>query len=450
MKLGKKIGPANQTNVEYKSRGINMAAQSSLLDEKKGVAVTRRRVTLDELFGQLKHYNAQMRKDALLGIKELCTSHLDSICLRLREVFEASLKAVADVERVVRQSASTLYRKLLKCVPLGAVLPFLKLLVMYTAQALTHLQLDVRLDALGFLEVVLEHTHTAQTHSMFESLTPTLLDMLTLSLRAGNTQGSAAKMCSPEARSSVLKALIRLWGSENNGTSEQRAATQTLTWQAGSLPQRAAVEWLLYRQPLTAGTSSDTMQLSRDAVGSVGTLMMQAFAECAVALPLKEAHVQCMLAVLQLTTALAANSDSEVSAALAPELETHVLPHLPFEAVRNGTDRCALCVALCSAVAALTAAAQETTVREHGAASQTVQMLLEMLRQTGGGGLDLEQLAPAQLDSVLGALSTLTASGELPASSTSLCFQGLLELSGRLHPQSQARCAVLKLSLIHI
>ncbi len=62
-KVGKKALPApTSTNTSFKFKPIGMPTQKSVNEEKAGVAVTHRHLSLDDLLMQIKHYSPNVRK----------------------------------------------------------------------------------------------------------------------------------------------------------------------------------------------------------------------------------------------------------------------------------------------------------------------------------------------------------------------------------------------------
>jgi len=449
VKLGKKIAPANQTKVEYKSRGINMSAQDSLMNEKEGVAVTRRRVTIDELFGQLKHYNISIRKDALYGLKELCGSHSEAICLRIREVLEATLKAVTDAERPVRHAVSVLYAKLLTTPPTVALTPFLKLIIMYTVQGLTHLRLDVRIDALRFLEVVLEQTElrAAAEAAIWVPLVASLTQMLSVALKPGGFSGNQKAATSPEVRAAVLRTMLALCGTPDAvaGAGVSVSHPASLEWSGAiNMLHNQKLQWLLYRQEAGRQEAAAAIRISLPQAGLplLVTEMMRAFEECAEATPQKAVHVEIMLHCLRLTAALASSCGTAFADAACKQIEKHVVPHVPFITVRPHTTRSALCCALCAAVASVTAECSEAAAAAKASiVDSTVDFIRDLLSESQGeGSIDWDDAT--HLAQILQSFSALTA--DLSMSIRISCLDSLVQLATRLHPQSRARSEALQ------
>ncbi|KAH7554167.1 hypothetical protein JRO89_XS12G0124800 [Xanthoceras sorbifolium] len=157
-KLGRKLPPAkNATNTEIKSKAIVLPEQS-VASEKAGLALSKKGLTLKELLQQTSHHNAKVRKDALLGIKDLFQRYPAELRLHRYIVIEKLRERISDNDRVVRE---TLFQ-LLKTVVFPACKednqgPFVSLMMAYIFNAMTHLAFDVRLMAFKFCDLVVQY-----------------------------------------------------------------------------------------------------------------------------------------------------------------------------------------------------------------------------------------------------------------------------------------------------
>ncbi|XP_043815771.1 uncharacterized protein LOC110623015 isoform X3 [Manihot esculenta] len=157
-KLGRKLPPPkNATNTEIKSKAIILPEQS-LASEKMGLAVSKKGLTLKELLQQTSHHNAKVRKDALMGMKDLFLKHPEELKLHRYAVIEKLRERVSDEDKVVRE---TLYQ-LLKSVILPGCNednqgPFISLIMAYIFNAMTHLAIEVRLMAFKFFDLIVQH-----------------------------------------------------------------------------------------------------------------------------------------------------------------------------------------------------------------------------------------------------------------------------------------------------
>ncbi|GAB2232317.1 hypothetical protein Droror1_Dr00011349 [Drosera rotundifolia] len=157
-KLGRKLPPPkNATNTEIKSKAIVLPEQS-VAANKAGLAVSKKGLTLKELLQQSSHYNPKVRKDSLLGIRDLFLKFPQELQSNKLAVVEKLRERISDQDKLVRE---TLYQ-LFKLVVLpgckednqGVVI---SLLVAYVFSAMAHLSLDVRLMSFKFLELLVQH-----------------------------------------------------------------------------------------------------------------------------------------------------------------------------------------------------------------------------------------------------------------------------------------------------
>ncbi|KAL5737093.1 hypothetical protein ACOSQ2_031881 [Xanthoceras sorbifolium] len=138
-KLGRKLPPAkNATNTEIKSKAIVLPEQS-VASEKAGLALSKKGLTLKELLQQTSHHNAKVRKDALLGIKDLFQRYPEELRLHRYVVIEKLRERISDNDGVVRE---TLFQ-LLKTLVFAACKednqgPFVSLMMAYIFNAMTH------------------------------------------------------------------------------------------------------------------------------------------------------------------------------------------------------------------------------------------------------------------------------------------------------------------------
>ncbi|KAI7991081.1 Testis-expressed protein 10 [Camellia lanceoleosa] len=145
-KIGRKLPPPkNATSTEIKSKAIILPEQS-VASEKAGLAVSKKGLTLKELLQQTSHHNSKVRKDALIGIRDIFLK------------YPTELRFISDDDKLVRE---TLYQ-LLKSVIFPTCKednqgPFISLMMAYIFNAMTHLAIDVRLMAFKFFDLVVQY-----------------------------------------------------------------------------------------------------------------------------------------------------------------------------------------------------------------------------------------------------------------------------------------------------
>ena len=74
VKVGRKLVKKNETSTTIKSRKLNLQKQSVAVD-RSGKEVNSRGLTLVEILSHSTHYNANMRKECLAGIRDFFELH---------------------------------------------------------------------------------------------------------------------------------------------------------------------------------------------------------------------------------------------------------------------------------------------------------------------------------------------------------------------------------------
>ncbi|KAK6147324.1 hypothetical protein DH2020_018236 [Rehmannia glutinosa] len=156
-KIGRKLPPPkNSTNTEIKSKAIVLPEQS-IVSEKAGLAVSRKGLTLKELLQQTNHHNAKVRKDALLGIKDVLVHHSVELKLHKLAVIEKLRERIGDDDKLVRETLYQLFKSVIfpGCGKDNQG-PLVSLMMAYIFNAMTHLAIDVRLMAFKFFDLVVQ------------------------------------------------------------------------------------------------------------------------------------------------------------------------------------------------------------------------------------------------------------------------------------------------------
>ncbi|KDE09011.1 hypothetical protein MVLG_00733 [Microbotryum lychnidis-dioicae p1A1 Lamole] len=156
LKLGKGKQVANNaTNTTISSKSIGLPNQS-LSEFAKTEPVSRRNHTLSELLVQSRHYSLPVRKDALLEIDQLLTSHPHLLHQHLLPLVSCIVHLLSDTSASVRASTRALFVKIADRLDLEALKGVSKGLILFNISSLSSLDQDVKIDALKVLDILLE------------------------------------------------------------------------------------------------------------------------------------------------------------------------------------------------------------------------------------------------------------------------------------------------------
>eukprot|EP00249_Psilotum_nudum_P022530 c28551_g1_i1 orf=248-2986(+) len=156
-KVGRKLPPAtNVTKLDVKSKTIVLPGQS-VAQEKDGLPVNSRRQTLKDLLMQTTHHNDNIRKEALIGIKDLINRHPKELRLHAVAIIEQLAPRMTDYDKGVRQNflllmGSTIFPGLPEVV-MGPLVP---IMMAYLCSAMTHLTMDIHLSAFSFFDLLIQ------------------------------------------------------------------------------------------------------------------------------------------------------------------------------------------------------------------------------------------------------------------------------------------------------
>ncbi|RZC03022.1 Testis-expressed protein 10-like isoform C [Glycine soja] len=178
-KVGRKLPPPkNTTDTEIKSKAIVLPEQS-LAAEKAGLAVNKKGLTLKELLQQTSHHNPKVRRDALIGIKDLFTRYPAEQKLHKYAAVEKLRERIGDDDKVVRKSLYDLFKVvILPCCKEDNQELIVSLLMPYIFNAMTHLVVDVRMMAFDFLDLILEFYPPSFSPSYAEKIFQNYEDIL--------------------------------------------------------------------------------------------------------------------------------------------------------------------------------------------------------------------------------------------------------------------------------
>ncbi|CAN1144099.1 Testis-expressed protein 10 [Linum perenne] len=157
-KIGRKLPPPkNTTNTEVKWKAIVLPEQS-VASVKTGLAVSKKGLTLKELLQQTSHHNAKVRKDALIGLRDLLLKFPEELKLHRYAVIEKLRERISDDDKMVRENLYLLLKSVIfPACQEDSQGPLISMLMAYIFNAMTHLAIDVRLMAFKFFNLIVEY-----------------------------------------------------------------------------------------------------------------------------------------------------------------------------------------------------------------------------------------------------------------------------------------------------
>lgn len=160
-KVGKKKRAENETRTVFKSRLISVPMQAALEREQQGgssrsEALTHRKLSLTDLLPRLMHNNAQVRQEALLGIRDLAREYPDVVRMSVGTVLEKLSQLITDLDKTVRSHLRLAFSQVLWALPPSAAAPFMHLVVAYLCSGMTFSSEAVKSDTIELAALILE------------------------------------------------------------------------------------------------------------------------------------------------------------------------------------------------------------------------------------------------------------------------------------------------------
>ena len=109
------------------------------------------------LFNKVCHHNSSVRRDALLGLRDVFQLHMDICPKYLPKLVEYVFITFVDNSSAVRQASHLLLETLLSSVGKDTIGPFFGTLIAQLNCGLTHISEKIQLDSLRVLELFLKH-----------------------------------------------------------------------------------------------------------------------------------------------------------------------------------------------------------------------------------------------------------------------------------------------------
>jgi len=397
-KLGKKkLAPTSTTSTQFKAKSVVLLEQSQYAEERDGQAKSRRALTLSELLTQLRHYSADVRRDAIRGICELLADYPAVLLTHASELLFATTPLVADNSGRVRKALLVLLGTVLeKLESAAALMPHESLLRLHLQAALSHEESAVRTDAVEFLALLLRTRPEALAPAP-PLLLPTLVELLgsaaqTAAAAAGGAfpaGSSGAGSCSkgssgkngvaaassgqrPAERQTVVLDVIRaLLSAQGFGpaapdglTAEEAAlpdgaalhagsglATCYARWRSEPLPPPAVVALSSVSAAATSSAASSESAL-RSQLQALPTVLSHCWLELGIWLPATSGDggaLECASSLIALFHQLlsldpppSSSNQSQAgsfSSLLLPLLTRHVAPHAPIATPAHGVSQ---------------------------------------------------------------------------------------------------------------
>ncbi|XP_063308085.1 testis-expressed protein 10 [Pelobates fuscus] len=154
LKVGKKKPRAsNATNTNFTSRAIHLSEQ---LKEDSALPTTKKKLSITDLLSQMHHYNTGVKHSALVGLRELLSSHPSLIETHISNIIAEVAAVFTDKDPAVRMAAVSVLKCLTPMIPQEKVAPFFPLVSAHLSSAMTHIIVGIQEDSLKILDVLLE------------------------------------------------------------------------------------------------------------------------------------------------------------------------------------------------------------------------------------------------------------------------------------------------------
>ncbi|VDO36775.1 unnamed protein product [Brugia timori] len=153
LKVGKKLKKTTATDTRIQSKKVVLVEQLTKSDNH---CLSHRGLSLEELCRQLGHYNLNIRRDSVIGVKQLLSSHPELISKYLHVLIPAVGRLIA-----CDKSDSSFHAQLRSLLELlcttnaSTISSHFTLLMAHTLRALTHLRMGVRIYALTILTLIM-------------------------------------------------------------------------------------------------------------------------------------------------------------------------------------------------------------------------------------------------------------------------------------------------------
>ncbi|XP_066440952.1 testis-expressed protein 10 [Eleutherodactylus coqui] len=154
LKVGKKKPRAdNVTDPRCSVRAVRVSEQ---LRGDPSLPSSKRKRTLADILSQMHHYNAGVKHDALVGLREILSSHPSIIDTHISVIMSEVAAVFTDKDLMVRSAAISVLQHLAPMVSQEKISPFFPLVSAHLSTAMTHIMIGIQEDSLKILDILLE------------------------------------------------------------------------------------------------------------------------------------------------------------------------------------------------------------------------------------------------------------------------------------------------------
>ncbi|VDK71124.1 unnamed protein product [Litomosoides sigmodontis] len=153
IKVGKKLKKTTTTDTRIQSKKVILVEQ---LTKSDSGCLSHRGLSLDDLCRQLGHYNINVRRDSVIGVRQLLSSHPELVRKHLHILIPAIGRLIAcDKSDSSFQAQLRALVELLCTIDASTISSHFTLLMAHVLRALTHLRMSVRIYALTILTLLM-------------------------------------------------------------------------------------------------------------------------------------------------------------------------------------------------------------------------------------------------------------------------------------------------------
>ncbi|KAI9009109.1 hypothetical protein DFJ74DRAFT_346851 [Hyaloraphidium curvatum] len=201
-KVGGPKGPRpNETNTSFTARTVLVPTQNLTTasddEEENGLQVA-------DLVARCHHHKGAAKRDAVVALHKHVVGNADVVARELGAIVEGLAPLVVDDDAEVRKAVCSFQEALLETLPRDTVRAISKLLIMYVVSAMTHIDEDIRVDALASVRMWLE-SNLFDDVELREKMFQNLVAMMSKDAKTSHGASLNSRMLSPKSQ---LEALV--------------------------------------------------------------------------------------------------------------------------------------------------------------------------------------------------------------------------------------------------